>query len=577
MRCVKSNQLKAYLSDDLPHSESLLVERHVEECSYCQSELEKIGGELREIRVLGDIPPLPDAFTEEVANKLAHLPFPFQAQDERMQVALNKPINWKKRSMDIMKKTAITVAGLAAAVTFGTMVSPTFANYVNSLFNTVNQADGGMKNAAAEGYVQEVGKKVTDKGITVTVKEVLADPTRIALIFEMVDKDGKKLDFKAGEYGGEFTLTDKAGKDLNPEGDGWRWGKYGDYMLISKNLRDVFDSAEKVPDELTVGFAFNKIRGTEGSWKLDIPIDMKKAKEVAKTIEINQEYTSPQGVVIKLDNIMTVPSASLLSLETHWNEQRNKEYWKLIEEKGWNDAPEEPRKEMRLTPGEIMQDFLTSYNLAYEILDEKGNRIAGRDDTFFKTLNGIEKNSVHSISSGRGEGDSQTMEWWHGFTPFTGYEKLTFKLHSIYLNEPASFEAKIALDELNKQPVTVENSGSTFTFSKFHLKTTEAEEKIGGYKSEGKGGIIEFEATLPKDIVYITDWKAKDEAGNVYSVSMDHSDGEYIRGKDGRVQFKSALFIDGLEKQPKELTISYGIQEHQYRDVNWEVPIQLDK
>ncbi|WP_243014767.1 DUF4179 domain-containing protein, partial [Brevibacillus borstelensis] len=218
---MKSNQLKAYLSDDLPHSESLLVERHVEECSYCQSELEKIGGELREIRVLGDIPPLPDAFTEEVANKLAHLPFPFQAQDERMQVALNKPINWKKRSMDIMKKTAITVAGLAAAVTFGTMVSPTFANYVNSLFNTVNQADGGMKNAAAEGYVQEVGKKVTDKGITVTVKEVLADPTRIALIFEMVDKDGKKLDFKAGEYGGEFTLTDNAGKDLNPEGDGW--------------------------------------------------------------------------------------------------------------------------------------------------------------------------------------------------------------------------------------------------------------------------------------------------------------------------------------------------------------------
>ncbi|MEJ8548889.1 hypothetical protein Q3F21_27325, partial [Brevibacillus borstelensis] len=67
--------------------------------------------------------------------------------------------------------------------------------------------------------------------------------------------------------------------------------------------------------------------------------------------------------------------------------------------------------------------------------------------------------------------------------------------------------------------------------------------------------------TLPKDIVNITDWKAKDETGNVYRVSMDNGAGEYTRGKDGRVQFKSALFISGLEKQPKELTITYGIQE----------------
>ncbi|MEJ8548857.1 DUF4179 domain-containing protein, partial [Brevibacillus borstelensis] len=342
--------------------------------------------------------------------------------------------------------------------------------------------------------VQEINKQVTDKGITLTVKEVLADPTRIALILDFVDKDGKRLDYRAGEYELTFTLTDKAGTDLNPERDGWRWGKHEEYMIVSKDLHDIFDSMEKVPDELTVGVEFNKFIDTEGSWKLDVPIDMKKAKAVAKTVVINQEYTSPQGVVIKLDNIMTVPSASLLTLKTDWNEQRNAEYRKLIEEKGWNDEPKEPRKEMRLTHGELMQHYLTRYDLAYEILDEKGNLIAGRDDTFFKTLNGIEKNSVHEISSGRGKGDSQEWVWWHGFTPFIGHEKLTFKLHSIYLNEPSSFEAKIALDELNKQPVTVENSGSTFTFSKFHLKTTEEKEKIGRYESRGKGGIIEFEA-----------------------------------------------------------------------------------
>ncbi|EMT50444.1 DUF4179 domain-containing protein [Brevibacillus borstelensis] len=566
MKCHKSDQLKPYFDGKLSPLESARLEQHVDLCIPCQEELAHIMEGTPEAEELLAEELLSPRFTELVMEDIA-----------RQEKSRNKRKTWKKRSMDIMKKTAIAVAGLTAAVTFGTMVSPTFANYVNSLFNTVKDVDGGLKQAAVEGYAQQINKQVTDKGYTVTVKEVLADPTRIALIFEIVDKDGKKLDFKAGNYEESFTLTDKAGNDLNPEGDGWARGKYGDYMLVRQDLYDIFDSVEKVPDELTVGVEFNKIMDTEGSWKLDIPIDMKKAKEVAKTVVINQEYTSPQGVVIKLDNIMTVPSASLLTLETAWNEQKNKEYRKLIEEKGWNDAPEGPRKEMRLTPGELMQYYLTDYGLAYEILDEKGNLIAGRDDTMFETLNGIRKNEVRNTSKGKGKGEGQGRVWWDGFAPFTGHEKLTFKLHSIYLNEPASFEAKISLDELSKQPVTVKNSGSTFTFSKFHLKTTEEKERFGRHESRGKGGIIEFEATLPNDIVYITDWKATDDKGNVYRMSMDNGDGEYTRDKDGRVQIKSALFISGLEKQPKELTITYGIQERQYRDLNWEVPIQLDK
>ena len=45
--------------------------------------------------------------------------------------------NWKKRSVDIVKKTTIAVAGLAVIVTLGTAVSPTFASYVSgAVFDT---------------------------------------------------------------------------------------------------------------------------------------------------------------------------------------------------------------------------------------------------------------------------------------------------------------------------------------------------------------------------------------------------------------------------------------------------------
>ncbi|USG64777.1 DUF4179 domain-containing protein [Brevibacillus ruminantium] len=566
MKCHKSKELQPYFEGRLSPLAAKELEQHVDQCSLCQKELERLmEGTLVADELMAE-ELLDPGFTDRVMEGIA--------VRKKMR---NGKKDWKKRSLDIMKKTAIAVAGLTAAVTFGTMVSPTFANYVNSLFNTVKEVDEGLKKAAVEGYVQEIGKQVADKGFSLTVKEVLADPTRIALILDFADKDGKRLDYRAGEYEFTFTLTDKAGEDLNPENGGWRWGREEEYMIVSRDLHDIFDSLDKVPDELTVGVEFTKFMDTEGSWKIDVPIDMKKAKAVAKTVVINKEYTSPQGVVIKLDNIMTVPSASTLTLKTDWNEQRNKEYRKLIEERGWNDDPKEPRKEMRLSPGELMQHYLTSYDLAYEILDEKGNPIAGRDDTLFKTLNGIEKNSLHEISSGRGKGDSQEWIRWHGFTPFTGHEKLTFKLHSIYLNELASFKAKITPDQLSKQPVTVENSGSTFTFNKFQLKTSEEKERIGGYEWRGKGGIVEIEGTLPEGIVYISDWKAKDETGKVYEVYLDNGDGAYTRGKDGRVQIKTSMFINGLVKQPKELTITYGIQERQYRDLGWEVPIDMSK
>lgn len=460
-----------------------------------------------------------------------------------------------------MKKTAIAVAGLAATITFGTMVSPTFANYVNSLFNTVQDADGGMKKAAVEGYIQTINKQVTDQGITVIVKEALADPTRIALIFDFVDKDGKKLACTLDDIDVDFTLTDETGQDLNPEGDGWTLGEYGGYILVEQEVIELFNTAQKSPDTLTVGVQFNDIKGKGGSWKLDVPIDMKKAKEVAKTVAINREYTSPQGVVVKLDKLTNVPSNSLLSLTTSWSEQRKKEYQSMAEN----------------ASGEL-GDYLNRHSLAYEILDENGKLLAGRDDTVLDSLNGVRKNAVTITTKGEGDSESDAMmwRWWDGFTPFADQKKVTFKLHSIYLNELATFQGKLSLDALSKQPVTVESSGSRFTFHKFHLKTNDQQEKIAGrYEVRNKGGIIEFEALLPKDIIYITEWSATDETGKTYRVSMDNGDGEYVRDQDGRVRIKSALYINGLEKQPKELTISYAIQERQYRDVDMEVPIQL--
>ncbi|MEJ8548855.1 zf-HC2 domain-containing protein, partial [Brevibacillus borstelensis] len=140
MKCHKSDKLKSYFDGKLSPLASAELEQHVDQCVSCQEGLARImdGTPVAEELLAEEL--LSPHFTELVMEDIA-----------RQEKSRNKRKMWKKRSIDIMKKTAIAVAGLTAAVTFGTMVSPTFANYVNSLFNTVKDVDGGLKQAAVEG------------------------------------------------------------------------------------------------------------------------------------------------------------------------------------------------------------------------------------------------------------------------------------------------------------------------------------------------------------------------------------------------------------------------------------------
>ncbi|MED1664713.1 DUF4179 domain-containing protein [Brevibacillus laterosporus] len=185
MTCVKSSQLQDYLEDKLSPVESRQLEAHVARCSQCQTLLEAQLDSFEEPIIDMELTtPLPEPFTLEMEHHFGR---------NRHSKSRKKPMNWKTRSVDILKKMTLAVAGLTVAVSLGTFVSPTFANYVKSLFSTEQKADQGMKNAAQQGFVQQVDKKVTDQNITVELKEVLADSMRIATILDAKDKDGKKI------------------------------------------------------------------------------------------------------------------------------------------------------------------------------------------------------------------------------------------------------------------------------------------------------------------------------------------------------------------------------------------------
>ncbi|MFM1654034.1 DUF4179 domain-containing protein [Brevibacillus sp. B_LB10_24] len=554
MKCNKSKQLIDYMENGLSTSESSRLEKHLEDCPDCQEQWEQLMDHMDDFEFGIDLPgqEVPgETFKQGILARVdPYVPIS-EMKTIRPHKKPPKTINWKKRSVVIVKKMSIVAAGLTIAVTLGTFVSPSFAAYVKSLFNTMEKADPGMKQAVVQGLVQPLDLKATDQGITVTVKEVLADTMRIAIICDARDSEGKMIDLSE-DSDIQFVITDKAGTQLfDPKEMGWNFGKSGDYLMANRELTEVITGEKTLPDELVVQVSSTEITGKKGNWQVSVPVDMAKAKTATKSVAINKQYTSPQGLIIDLKRADFSPSATLLTLETKLTPEVQAQKKELIDK---NES----------TQPYWFAHEIQGYEMAYELVDEAGNVVAAWDDLPVKELS-IMKNEINNGRYGR-ENESGTT-WWHSFVPMTDKQKLTFKLHSIYTKELSGINIKINANDLKNKPIDIEAKDNHFT-----LKNMRLTERTYGPNTM-KVGLIDIEGTLAHDIVQTKFWTAKDETGKEYQVSLN----EKTTAKDGKIHISGELVIKNLEVQPNELTFSIGILTKQHRDVNWEVPIEISQ
>lgn len=549
MKCFMFEQLKLYVDDELSPSESKRLELHVENCLQCQNQLQECANNMLtdESSTYPEVS-LPNSFTDEIMNKLSDAA---SAHSIRKHSSRTK----RQRGWNIVKKAGLVVAGLTALVVTGTFVSPTFASYVQSLFQMEKQADNGMKNAVDKGFVKKLEQKATDQGITVEAKEILADSMRIAVIYDVYDQEGKQID--KSEHMLRPELIVPTGVDLLEEIRGDKQRRHGQYFIMTRDLNDLFMTVEEIPDQLTLRLVETTIAGKEGNWKLEIPIDMKKAKEATKTVSLDNEYKSPQGFNLRLKRVEFAPSATRVMLETELAKKAQDSFAqaKDIYEKG-----ESQSKGLGLKT-EFLHPPFSGDEIAYEIVNEQGEVLAAWDKRLLYKGIGKDKNVI--TMEGRGN-EGGTMTWWHTFTPLQSEQKLTLRLKTIYETKQAYAKADIVPDDFDKQPGTLKDDlGNTFAFSSFVF------EPGTDMNKEGKA-IMTVEGTLGEGVVDTSSWTVKDENGKIYPVYMRP---QGIRDKDGRVNIKGKMEISGMEQQPKKLTISFGEYTVEHHDVHWEVPI----
>ncbi|GED60068.1 DUF4179 domain-containing protein [Brevibacillus formosus] len=567
MTCLDTFMMNAYLEDKLPLRMKQDVQRHLNTCSGCQIKFEQYLDGLDNSDDEAEDVWQTEATIQNVMEKLPAYPMNVLKPIQKQPVQ----INWKKRSVDIVKKTTIAVAGLAMVVTFGTAVSPTFANYMNGIYASINpseitvtkgpynakqvvdlfdkkQTDIGVKKAAENGFVQPLDMKVTDQGLTMEISAVVADPLRIMVLGSVKDSSGKKIpsfwkdqfSIISGDTVHEFRevrLKDKNGKVityLDDKSELLRWLPLpnGENFAYGGQLGVYFNEANPMPDELILEMRVKRLTDTKGTWNFDIPIDMRPAKAAMKTVALNKELKTPTGATVELKEARFVPTATQLEFS--------------------NSNPNE----------KVVAGF------RYELVDEKGT-VVGKWDDMIKSDERDHNLNIIGMSYGSSVDFTTKLQpsrsFVHTYMPLDPAKNLTMKLDAVYTGEKVSSQTKLSLAELEKNPKKVDVAGNQITFQSIEMEVNEGDTLID----------IPVEAILAKDIVGLPKLlTVKDENGNearVVRLMVNKKENQ-----NGTIKLEGKLEVLFQKKDVKEISVflDHVIKENK---VDWEVQIKEEK
>lgn len=222
----------------------------------------------------------------------------------------------ERKKNSIWKKLMISSAAVVTFIAGSLFAFPTFADYVKSIF--ARSGDEGLAQAK-----KEVNYSVTDKAITLKVKELVVDRSRIAFSYTFQKENGEFItqNFSLDTSPNATYLRDKNGNRL-------------DIGFIQKPVNNggIFEFVnipENIPSQMTLVIDIKGIGDpvtVRGNWKLEIPIDLTKSVNSGKQIPIN-EATTAGKFKITLNQLSITPSGSKVSLKIDASEQANIGMW----------------------------------------------------------------------------------------------------------------------------------------------------------------------------------------------------------------------------------------------------------
>ena len=206
-------------------------------------------------------------------------------------------------------KKKILVFSLAATILIPTGVFALNNSYFSqSNVNLNGLVDNQVKQAAEEGLTMPIDYKISDQGVTIHFTEMYAEDSKVLLHYRVEKADGTLVPYEFDTQGLNILSDGKENGQQStnptysvPGQEGFNvLNFYGTpnvdnlpfYLTDSKGNRldtGIADQGKpegiiafmaaghKLPQQMILHFNVNRIGGTKGSWKGELPIDKQKA------------------------------------------------------------------------------------------------------------------------------------------------------------------------------------------------------------------------------------------------------------------------------------------------------------
>ncbi|USG63774.1 DUF4179 domain-containing protein [Brevibacillus ruminantium] len=449
-----------------------------------------------------------------------------------------------------MKKIAlVTAAVLGIGFSVSVAVSPTLANYVSSFFN--KDLDKGVQDAVDMGYAKEAEASATDQGIIIKVADVMADPARIIVSFQLEDTNGKKWS--------QHILNHKENKIYVTDEDGnvvadrisyfLRNDDYGYYQLML---------AEDTPKQLKLHLEVKKLETRveeaanefmDGNWNITVPIDMEKSMAASKTVPLSKTITTTPGLTIIAKSIAYTPSAARLTLETTWSEEAQKRIDGFA-------------KQLNATEQDLKT--LKAYELNYRIMDNAGNEIVSTSRRSTQEQSPLYE-SIRKVTENGIEKDVYDIV----FIPSKQQGEMTFELDGITLQEPSQLAIPIEANALAKAPVVEEREGLRVT-----IKSMSMEQEPESEKMMPALRVQEEYKDYP-----LREWYLTDDQNRSYPLKSVPVPCKVTSDSTGDTLTvcERTLFAKGMDQLPKKAKLQLRLEAKSYETLDWQLALPLEK
>lgn len=560
MECLSPVEMEEYVLE-APSSHKQQMAEHIATCPRCRSLYhDKLEQQARwSQRLFSEA--LPDSFTTKVMAALEQVDLETNTMKESLPATMTTIVGshepatinetpptdtgkrlFKQRGANFWK---LSIGAASLLILLSTVIlysGPTLAETLRSLF-TRDNVDIGLLRAQEFGLVEHPNIKVKDKGYTVKIDEVVADPTRVILALKLFGPDGKHdRDRLVLTPENSIKIRDDKGQIV---GNMYDMGMTNDYYYLVANFPEPLQT-ERITIEGRITQLGNKVQNVpylKGQWNFNFSIDMKEANKKTTVTPLKGSYTAPGGMTVRLKSLTRMVQGIRLELDTELGEEA------LVR-----------------SPGELWKQ----QGLKFHFEDMQGDEIHS-----VNTRKGQHSDSLMTESHLPGDKPG-LMHWSYTFKYLPQDTTYTFVLDGYFVSERDGASVQFEPSNLKDQPVPFRFDGDDLMLEDF---TVESPPNTNGKEAEGA---LHLSGRLRNEDSY-SQWILRVPNNNKdYTITKRGASTTEASGwKNGYIILGGAQLggafdfrAEGLTAIPDRLQLIRTVVDRLYTNVDWSITMK---